>query len=428
VRPANIVTLVLLLAVVVSAGVSAQVTPTSEWISLWSEATTLNTNPVPVGSMVRVYDPDGVLCGEYQVTAPGGYGLLPVYRDDAFTPVVDEGAEPGDTLRFTIDGLPAQPSGTDAVVWTQNGDVVSVDLAAETVFPTSEWVSFWSDATQLGGVPVAPGAVVRAYDPGGVLCGQFTVVTPGSYGLMPVYRDDPSTGDFDEGADAGDDIAFTIDGVDATAMGPDAAVWSANGYVGNVDLSGVFVSTTLLAANVEVVGGAVEIRWTLDAPVHPNALLLLRRPARDGNEELTGLAIERWDVHYAAVDRKVDAGVTYMYRLRIDDGDGIDVIELGSARIDPPAFALSPAYPNPFKNATTLRFDLTVPAAVTLVVHDAAGRTIRRLLSGKTYPAGSHEVSWDGHDRRGRDVPAGVYFVRVHAGKFTANGKITLVR
>jgi hypothetical protein len=418
----------MVVVVVAHSGAAAQVVPTSEWVSVWSDATRLNTNPVPVGAVIRAYDPDGVLCGEFQVNTRGSYGLMAVYRDDTFTTVVDEGAEPGDTLRFTVDGLPARTVGPDAAVWTQNGAVLSVDLAAEKVFPTSEWASFWSDATEVRGIPVAPGAVVRAYDPVGVLCGQFTVTSPGSYGLMAVYRDDPSTLDFDEGASPGDALVFTIDGADASELGPDAAVWTANGYVGNVDLSVVLVSTTLVASKLEVVSGAVEIRWALAVPIDPEDLRLLRRHSRDGIETPTGLVIDQEGYEYRAIDRDVDSGVTYTYRLRIDGEDGLDIIELGTVRIAPPAFALSPAYPNPFRLGTTLQFDLAGPAAVTLVVHDAAGHRIRRLLDRASYPAGRHEVFWDGRDYQGHAVPVGVYFVRMLAGKFQAAGKITVVR
>jgi hypothetical protein len=420
-----------LLAAVVLAtpfGAAAQVIPTSEWVSLWSDATRLNTNPVPVGATIRVYDPDGVLCGECRVGTPGSYGLLAVYRDDAFTPDVDEGAEPGDTLLLTVDGVPARPAGPDAAVWTQNGDVLCVNLLAERVFPTTEWVSFWSDATDVRGNPVAPGAVVRAYDPGGVLCGEFTVVSPGNYGLMPVYRDDPATADFDEGAEPGEAISFTIDGDDASPLGPDAAVWTANGRVAHVDLRVVLVSTTLIASKLESLNGDIRIRWKLASPVDRQSLRLLRRPGRDGGEALNDAVITQVGSEYEAVDRGVVAGVTYTYRLRIDGEGGPEVVALGSARIAPPAFSLSPAYPNPFRVGTMLRFDLAAPAAVTVAVHDAAGHRIRRLIDESTYPAGRHEVFWDGRDPAGRPVPAGVYFVRLSAGRFNSTVKVTVVR
>ncbi len=53
----------------------------------------------------------------------------------------------------------------------------------------------------------------------------------------------------------------------------------------------------------------------------------------------------------------------------------------------------------------------TVPKAgyVTLAIDDASGRRVRTLLAEAYYPAGSHEVRWDGADDDGNLVPAGAY-------------------
>jgi hypothetical protein len=49
---------------------------------------------------------------------------------------------------------------------------------------------------------------------------------------------------------------------------------------------------------------------------------------------------------------------------------------------------------------------------VSLVVHDVAGRTVRRLIDG-VQPAGDHEVRLDA-----QGLPSGVYFYRLeYAGK-----------
>jgi len=77
----------------------------------------------------------------------------------------------------------------------------------------------------LDGQPLPAGAVVRAYDPTGVLAGRVEVSLAGWY-LLSVYGDDPQTAELDEGAVAGDAIAFTVDGYPAVSMGPDSPVWT----------------------------------------------------------------------------------------------------------------------------------------------------------------------------------------------------------
>ena len=105
-------------------------------------------------------------------------------------PAWSRAPEPGDTLDFEIDGARAAVTGPGAGVWTFNGDVVKTGLSAEAVLPGAEWVSFWSPSVTSAGVRSCP---VRwcARTTDGALCGEFTVTVAGSYGLMPVYRDDP---------------------------------------------------------------------------------------------------------------------------------------------------------------------------------------------------------------------------------------------
>lgn len=70
-----------------------------------------------MGAVVRAYNPRGVQAGEFVVTDPGWYGLMPVYRDDPSTPE-DEGLRPGEEVSFTINGRPARPDGPDDTIWT----------------------------------------------------------------------------------------------------------------------------------------------------------------------------------------------------------------------------------------------------------------------------------------------------------------------
>ena len=70
--------------------------------------------------------------------------------------------------------------------------------------------------------------------------------------------------------------------------------------------------------------------------------------------------------------------------------------------------------PNPFGGVTTVRYALTHSGTVDLVVLDVRGRRILQLQAGPR-PAGQHTVTWDGRDRRGMPVPAGVYFCKLTA-------------
>ncbi|MCM2271960.1 MAG: right-handed parallel beta-helix repeat-containing protein [candidate division Zixibacteria bacterium] len=93
-------------------------------------------------------------------------------------------------------------------------------------YPTNEWISLYCNLPTLDNIPLAPGTIITAYDPQGVLCGKAVVKPDGSYGFLLVYRDDQYT-DFDEGAERGDKLSFKINNEPATVTPP--VFWGNNG-------------------------------------------------------------------------------------------------------------------------------------------------------------------------------------------------------
>jgi cytochrome c peroxidase len=84
------------------------------------------------------------------------------------------------------------------------------------------------------------------------------------------------------------------------------------------------------------------------------------------------------------------------------------VISIGGTSLSP-QLTLMPNYPNPFPASTTLRFNLPSNGPTCVSVFDAGSRLVRVLVDGERM-AGSTSVSWDGTDRAGYPVAAGVYF------------------
>ncbi len=102
------------------------VVPTPYWTDYYGTLS-LNGSPAPVGTVVQVLDPDGVLCGEFVVHTPGQYGFLHVYGDDPTTPE-DEGAQPGDSLVFWCEGQVVGVA-RDSLAWTGDRRIFRLDLA-----------------------------------------------------------------------------------------------------------------------------------------------------------------------------------------------------------------------------------------------------------------------------------------------------------
>ncbi|MCK4303526.1 MAG: DUF362 domain-containing protein [Candidatus Eisenbacteria sp.] len=86
-----------------------------------------------------------------------------------------------------------------------------------------------------------------------------------------------------------------------------------------------------------------------------------------------------------------------------------------------------PNVPNPFTQATTLRFRLGKPGPATLLIADASGRILRRLAR-REFPAGYCEVRWDGRDDKGKQAPSGTYFARLETAGAVRTRPILLAR
>ena len=91
----------------------------------------------PVGTLVEVVDGEGTLAGRFEVHHQGYYGFLPIYRDDASSPV-DEGADMGEWLTIQVNGQPV----AQRVQWTSFGDEVQLDLEATSQVSSSRPTEF----------------------------------------------------------------------------------------------------------------------------------------------------------------------------------------------------------------------------------------------------------------------------------------------
>ena len=93
----------------------------------------------------------------------------------------------------------------------------------------------------------------------------------------------------------------------------------------------------------------------------------------------------------------------------------------------PSSYALYPSYPNPFNPQTAIRYDLPEAGTIRISLYNVSGQRIRTLLNGHQI-AGTHSVTWDGTDDRGRPVANGVYLCRMKAGRFQRTRKVLLVK
>jgi hypothetical protein len=99
------------------------------------------------------------------------------------------------------------------------------------------------------------------------------------------------------------------------------------------------------------------------------------------------------------------------------------VTDTGLEQTLPRNFALYQNYPNPFNIETNIKFDLPETADVTVEIFDVLGKRVKVLVNNEKFDAGTKIVKF-----RADDLPSGVYFYRVRAGKFSAVNKMVLLK
>jgi hypothetical protein len=105
-------------------------------------------------------------------------------------------------------------------------------------------------------------------------------------------------------------------------------------------------------------------------------------------------------------------------------GNATKVAERASA---PQTSGLLKNYPNPFNPETTINYQVSKQANISIEIFDFAGKHVTTLRHG-TISVGNHETTWHGTDERGQAVPSGVYFVRMIEGNRYDIRKILLTK
>ncbi len=93
----------------------------------------------------------------------------------------------------------------------------------------------------------------------------------------------------------------------------------------------------------------------------------------------------------------------------------------------PKYFELFQNHPNPFNSETVIRFSLSKPAEVTLVIYNTLGQKVKTLMQGYL-KAGTTSVNWDGKDQKGNTVSSGIYLYELKAGNQTESKRMVLLK
>ena len=93
----------------------------------------------------------------------------------------------------------------------------------------------------------------------------------------------------------------------------------------------------------------------------------------------------------------------------------------------PKEYALMQNYPNPFNPSTNIKYQLVNSGDVSLVIFDIMGREVNNIINAyKT--AGYHSLTWNGQDRNGEQMAAGIYFYMIRVNNFKQVRKMILLK
>lgn len=93
----------------------------------------------------------------------------------------------------------------------------------------------------------------------------------------------------------------------------------------------------------------------------------------------------------------------------------------------PSNYNLKQNYPNPFNPTTTISFSLPEATQVSLEIFNVLGQKIKTILDA-AYPAGYHQVNWDGVDDTGSKVASGIYLYRLKTEQFSHARRMVLMK
>jgi hypothetical protein len=120
---------------------------------------------------------------------------------------------------------------------------------------------------------------------------------------------------------------------------------------------------------------------------------------------LSGWA-ESFKLTFELMDGTIKTGYPVRFETR-------DTVETAAPQRSQNIFRIFQNYPNPFRDATTIQYELPAQQnSVNVYIHGINGRIVRELNNLST-SEGIHNFTWDGKDNAGLDAASGVYLVTV---------------
>lgn len=246
-------------------------------------------------------------------------------------------------------------------------------------------------------------------------------------GAAPVFVIEPGYLDIDVGASS---VPYLVDLDDDTD--PDLLIGESGGglnhYRNTTEGTSAVVFSGLTAAEV---GTAVRVSWFSTPDADHDGFHVDRATSIDGPWTRRTSELIRGSSPFSWTDPDVLEWATYFYRVVAVDYFGTETrsdpvrVETGERALLRAGLALP--RPNPFAAATDIEFVMSRAGRAKVAVFDVTGRRIHSLANA-AFEEGAHTVVWRGTDAAGRNVAAGIYFVRFEADGAAFQRKLVKLR
>jgi hypothetical protein len=140
----------------------------------------------------------------------------------------------------------------------------------------------------------------------------------------------------------------------------------------------------------------------------------------DGNKE--GYMIKEFAGNVEVGEKQILDGLEI-----IINNDKVNLLKIQLGSILPTRFILEQNYPNPFNPVTQIKYGITEPNNVELIIFNALGEEVRTLVN-ETKEAGYYNVEWNGTNNSGVKVGSGIYLYSLRSGNSFSVKKMILLK
>lgn len=181
----------------------------------------------------------------------------------------------------------------------------------------------------------------------------------------------------------------------------------------------------------------VKLTWTSESETNMLGYRVYRAEADDyaAATLITPVMIEATNssTHqaYSITDNEVAINTTYYYWLEAVDmshsvlyGPNAILVTGNVTPNIPTVTTLGNAYPNPFRNQTSIALEVKENETATVTIYNILGQVVKTYNKGQ----GTHTINWDGKDARGNACGSGIYFYRLTSPSMNQTKKMVIVK